>query len=242
MRLAILLLLVWAGVAVAVPVNQVASPMMPKYEWQPMNGVMPVWTQELMDDGGWALASQYAADYPFYAETADDFSLSDGRPVVAVEWWGAYWNPGAPPYAANFVVRFYESDPGNKFAQPGALLYEHECAAYVEELLPEQTWWYRYYCDLAEPFAQVPGETYWVSIQAMYPWYEGGQWGWGECVAEDYWSDEAVYVFDALGVPAWAPISTSDPYVHRECAFVLYVDNFNPVEPASWSVVKAMFR
>ena len=53
---------------------------------------------------------------------------------------------------------------------------------------------------------------------------------------------EAVFVFDAIGVPAWTPISASDPFEHRECAFVLYVDNFNPVEPASWSVVKALYR
>ncbi len=242
MRLVILLLLITAGVAAAAPVAQVASPDGPNYEWAAANGVEVVWAQELKEDGGWALASQYAADYPFHAETADDFTCSNGRPVAAVEWWGAYWNPGAPPHADRFVVRFYENDPGSRFPRPGAMVYEEECLAFVEELLPDQSWWYHYYCELAAPFAQQSGQTYWLSIQAVYPWYEGGQWGWGECVAEDYWSGEAVYVFDALGVPDWSPISSSDPYEHRECAFVLYADQFSATEASSWSGIKAMFR
>ena len=64
----------------------------------------------------------------------------------------------------------------------------------------------------------------------------------GECLTEDNWGGEAVYIFDVLGITDWAPISSSDPYEHRECAFVLYVDAFNATEPSSWSVVKAMYR
>lgn len=242
MRLAAILLIAACGTATAAPMTQVASPGGSACEWIAVSEVDVSWSQELMSDGGWALASQFASDYPFHALMADDFLCCDGRPLVAVEWWGAYWNPGAPPYAADFVIRFYENDAGSRFPRPGALLYQQECGAYSEELLPDQSWWYRYYCELPVPFAQEQGQTYWLSIQALYPWYEGGQWGWGECVPGDYWGAEAVQIFDVMGVPDWEPISSQDPYEHRECAFVLYKDVINPVRPSSWSMIKGMYR
>ncbi len=242
MRLAVVFLLAACSVASAAPMAQVASPGGAQYEWSPALEVDVAWSQELMEDGGWALASQLAADYPFHAETADDFVSSDGRPVVAVEWWGAYWNPGAPPYAGDFIVRFYANDPGARFPVPGALLLEQECVDYTEELLPGQSWWYHYYCELDQPFLGETGCTYWVSIQAVYPWYEGGQWGWGECVADDQCGGEAVLIFDAMGVDEWEPLSASDPYLERGCAFVLYSDQMNPVASSSWSAIKGLFR
>ncbi|MBD3348115.1 MAG: hypothetical protein GF400_02830 [Candidatus Eisenbacteria bacterium] len=242
MRLAILLVFVLAVAASAAPVAEVAAPAGAGCEWVAVKGIDVAWSQELLQDGGWAIASQLASDYPFYAEAADDFLCGDGRPVVAVEWWGAYWNPGAPPYADGFVVRFYANDTGGGLPKPGELLFEQTCFDFVEEVLPDQTWWYHYYCALDPPFEQAAGETYWLSVQAVYPWYEGGQWGWGECVSGDYWGGEAVYVFDALGIDEWAPVSSSDPYEHRECAFVLYKDEISPVEQASWTRIKGLFR
>lgn len=242
MRLAVVFLLAACGVASAAPMAQIASPGGAEYEWTAVNEVDVAWSQGLNEDGGWALASQFAADYPFHAETADDFACSDGRPIVAIEWWGAYWNPGAPPYAASFIVRFYANDAGSRFPRPGELLHVQECTDYSEELIPEQAWWYRYYCELEEPFLQEEGVIYWVSVQAVYPWYEGGQWGWGECVPEDHFGSEAVRVFDAMGMDEWEPVSASDPYLERECAFVLYKDVINPVQPSSWTAIKGLYR
>ncbi len=242
MRLAVVILLAACSVASAAPMAQVASPEGAQYEWSPVTEVDVTWSQDLLEDGGWALASQLATDYPFSAETADDFLCSDWRPIVAVEWWGAYWNPGAPPYADRFIIRFYANDEGARFPRPGALLHVQDCTVYTEDLLPEQSWWYRYYCELDEPFPQEEGGTYWVSIQAVYPWYEGGQWGWGECVADDYFGGEGVQVFDAMGVDEWAPLSALDPYVERECAFVLYKDQISPVRDSSWSAIKGLYR
>jgi hypothetical protein len=121
-------------------------------------------------------------------------------------------------------------------------LHEVECAAFVEELLPDQTWWYHYYAELPVYFEPVAGATYWLSIQALYPWYEGGQWGWGECLPDDYWGAEAVNVFDALGVTEWTPYSCDDPYEHRECAFALYAEEISATEDSSWGNIKAMYR
>lgn len=242
MKTAILLLFVVATVASATPVAQVNVPVEVPYEWTPVGEVDVAWSQGLQEDGGWALASQLASDYPFYAETADDFVCGDGSAVVAVEWWGAYWNPGAPPYATRFVIRFYANDAGARFPQPGQLVYEQTIDDYTEDVLPGEGLWYRYYCELDPPLAQQEGETYWISIQAVYSWYEGGQWGWGECVVADYWGGEAVHVFDSLGVTEWTPYSCVEPYEHRECAFVLYKDVFNPVADASWTRVKRLFR
>jgi len=242
MRLAIALLAAAASVAGAAPVAQVASTGDVLYEWTAVGEVDVAWDQQLQEDGGWVLASQLASDYPFYAEAADDFVCADGGAIVAVEWWGAYWNPGAPPHADGFVVRVYENDAGARFPVPGDVVFEQTCLTYTEELLADQSWWYRYYCELEPAFGPEEGVTYWLSVQALYPWYEGGQWGWGECVSEDYWGGEAVYVFDALGVTDWAPVSSSDPYEHRECAFVLYQNITSPVAESSWTCIKGLFR
>jgi len=88
---------------------------------------------------------------------------------------------------------------------------------------------------------QEPGETYWISIQAVHLFFAGGQWGWKECLPEDYWNDEAVMVFPALGIPEWTPASLVIGE-YAELAFVLYGEVFNPVESTTWSNVKAMFR
>jgi hypothetical protein len=209
----------------------------PGFTWQPAKDVIAKWAQ-LPDSLGKHVASQYAADYPFDARSADDFACTDGTPIVKIEWWGDYWNPGEPPFADYFVIRFYSDVPGPPHSHPGDLLYEEDCLVYVEEPAGGI---YRYEQDLALPFEQQAGETYWISIQAVHLFFTGGQWGWQECVPGDYWNDEAVVVFPELGVPEWTPVSlVIGEYV--ELAFVLYGEVFNPVESTTWSSVKAMFR
>jgi hypothetical protein len=205
--------------------------------WQPAKEAIVKWAQ-LPDSLGSHLASQYAADYPFDARAADDFQCVDGIPIVRVEWWGAYWNPGAPPLADYFVIRFYTSVPGPPFGHPGDVIYEQACLTYSEEAAGGL---YHYEQELAMPFEQEAGETYWISIQAVHLFFTGGQWGWQECLPEDYWNDEAVIVFPALGIPDWTTASLVIGE-YAELSFVLSGEVFNPVESTTWSSVKAMFR
>jgi hypothetical protein len=91
------------------------------------------------------------------------------------------------------------------------------------------------------PFEQQPGETYWISIQAVLLFFTGCQWGWGECLPDYYWNGEAVVVFPALGIPDWTNASAVIGE-YAELSFVLYGEVANPVESRTWSSVKAMFR
>jgi hypothetical protein len=205
--------------------------------WEPVKQAVVKWAQ-LPDPEGNVLASQYASDYPFDARSADDFYCEDGDPISAIEWWGGYWNPGEPPYADYFVIRFYADVPGPPFSHPGDLLYEESCLAYAED--PEWTM-YHYYQEFPLPFDQQAGNTYWVSVQAVYGFFTGGQWGWAECLADHYWNDEAVLVFPELGIPEWTPM-TAATGEYAELAFALYADGFSALEGTSWSRVKALFR
>lgn len=209
----------------------------PGPSWEPLTDVVVKWAQA-PDPEGQALASQLAADYPFDARSADDFLCEDGAPVVAVEWWGSYWNPGAPPYADHFVLRFYSDLEASPHNRPGQLLREEECFAYAEEADGSV---YHYSCTLDTPFEQEADSVYWLSVQAVHGFFSGSQWGWSECVSEDYWNSEATLVFPELGVPQWTAMSLATGAYH-ELAFVLYGNVVSPVETVGWSRIKAMFR
>ena len=210
------------------------------YEYEPTRDIK--WMQlPLVDPLSSSPASQFAPDYPFYAETADDFECLDGDPIVGVEWWGLHFNvPGdqcAPDY---FVIRFYEY-VFDVFSQPGALLAQYDCYDYNEEY-DVQYEQYNYFCDLDTPFLQVLGEYYFISIQAVMPFGTCGQWGWCECDPMYYWGDEGVMDFEALGIPRWTQFS--DPILFGypvELAFVLYGPG-TPVEQATWGSIKALYR
>ena len=184
-----------------------------------------------------ALASQYDYVYPFYAECSDDFECLDGDPITAVEWWGNYWNPGYPPYAEYFVIRFYDNIPAPPFSQPGNLLFEEYCYDYTEEY-DATLGIFHYYQELTTPFNQVQGEVYWVSFQAVLVFQP--QWGWCECDPQYYWGDEAVMDFALLGYPRWTTM-TSATGTYYELSFVLHGAP-SPVEDSSWGNIKALYR
>lgn len=80
----------------------------------------------IWDNGPWArnaAASQLAANYPFHAQTADDFDLPGAPGAVAhwsireVAWYGHYWSPTGQAYF-DMRVLFY-ADRGDKNAPTG---------------------------------------------------------------------------------------------------------------------------
>jgi hypothetical protein len=105
------------------------------------------------------------------------------------------------------------ADPS--FSHPGDELYYHECFVYYEEYDP-QFEQYHYYQDIPH-FDQVPGNIYWISIQAylLYP----PQWGW--CETDALWMDEGVIRSDYFGLPDWTPLTVALGYP-VEFAFVLW--------------------
>ncbi len=107
------------------------------------------------------------------------------------------------------------ADPG--FSHPGDLLYEHACYVYNEEYDPDCDQ-YHYYQDLgADYFDQVPGNIYWISIQAVLAFPP--QWGW--CESDELWMDEGVFRSDFFGFPDWSPLNDLLGYP-VEFAFVLW--------------------
>jgi hypothetical protein len=220
--------LAWGGPTAKSPATQGSG--LPT--WEPNKALVLKWIQTPLV-GGSAYSSQLDNVYPFYSESSDDFLCSDPRPIVAVEWWGTYWNGTWPPYASSFIIRFYDDVPGSP-SHPGNLLYEEPCTVYTEEW---DTYYgqYHYFQDLTAPFPQIPGNIYWVSVQAVHVFTGGSQWGW--CEAELQWNDYAVMDFALLGIPRWTPI---DALV--DLAFGLYVVETSPVEDATWSGIKALYQ
>jgi hypothetical protein len=236
MRLAIILAaLLVAGAAFAAPTLYTDTHGTGTYEYEPGRDIK--WAQYPLI-GGSALSSQYDWVYPFYSECADDFFCEDGREIVAVEWWGQYWN-GSPVPPVAFIIRFYSDFPGPPWSQPLDLLYFYECVNYNEEYDPQYDQ-YHYFCELYPPFFQEAGNIYWLSVQAvlLFP----PQWGWCECDPMYYWNDEAVMDFALLGVARWTPISQiPDIGVYKELAFVLHSPP-SPVEDSTWGGIKALYR
>ena len=101
------------------------------------------------------------------------------------------------------------------FSQPGDLLYYHACYYYYEEYDPDYEQ-YHYYQDIPY-FDQVPGNIYWISIQAvlLYP----PQWGW--CESPDLWMDEGVIRSEYFGLPDWTPLTVALGYP-VEFSFILW--------------------
>lgn len=188
--------------------------------------------------GGAAIASQYAPNYPFWAESADDFECTDWDPIIKVEWWGDYFN-GDPEPPMWFIISFYSNNPGPP-SMPDSLLYRIECFDYHEEW-DDYYLQYKYWQELPYPFEQAPGHIYWLSIVPAlnYP----PQWGWCECRPQDYWMDCAVMDFALVGIPRWTPMF--DPVAlgrWAEMAFVLGGPGAVPVEETTWGSIKAMYH
>jgi hypothetical protein len=193
------------------------------------------WVQAPWIDGN-AFASQYAPNYPFWAESADDFECIDGEPIIKVEWWGVYYNGEYYP-PDFFIISFYDNIPGPP-SMPGQLLYQIECWDYHEEW-DEYYLQYKYWQELPYPFEQTMGEIYWLSIVAVLNFPP--QWGWCECRPEDYWMDCGVMDFALAGVPRWTTLEEATG-TWAELAFVLGGFGALPVEQTTWGSIKALYH
>jgi hypothetical protein len=188
---------------------------------------------------GNALSSQLDDVYPFFSQMADDFLCDESGPILAVEWWGTYWNPGPPPPPGFFFVIEFWTDNGLPYpdSHPETLIYQEPCYIFFEDYDPDYEQ-YHYFQYLENPFFQEEGMIYWVSIYAVFPYPP--QYGW--CVGEPQWWDCANFKSDFFGYPEW----TSSEIVWGICydmAFVLYGQyDPNPVEETSWGNIKAMFK
>ena len=193
------------------------------------------WVQTPVVDGN-GLASQQDDCYPFFAQVADDFPCEESGAILAIEWWGLFWNPGPdPPADYFFMIEFWSDNPGPP-SHPENLLYSEPCFVFTEEF-DEDYNQYHYVQYLEVPFLQEEGNIYWISIYAVFCFPP--QFGW--CTGEPPWNDCASFYAPFFGYDEWTDAET----VWGECynmAFVLYGPSVSPVEDSSWGSIKAMFR
>src|SRR5262249_7424813 len=118
---------------------------------------------------------------------ADDFR-SDGRPILAVRWWGSYLQGATPGFEDGYVLSFFSDfqPTGNGFSRPTNLLasYIAPRTALRISRTPYVGWdsncIYQYEVDLRdtcldhavtnlatpEAFLEQSGATYWLAITA----------------------------------------------------------------------------
>jgi hypothetical protein len=126
---------------------------------------------------------------------ADDFSDNVTSPVVDVQWWGSYLPNSAPPgQVQNFLISFESDVPANaatSYSQPGQSLSSEVVT--LGALAPASGTFtetpvsalpgpdgplYEYNAELANPFPEQAGTTYWLKIVALTAPNQPTQWGW----------------------------------------------------------------
>ena len=177
---------------------------------------------------------------------ADDWKCKEGKPVSDIHFWGSYirWeeeNPEpkkCPPGVDGFKIRIFENIPAgqNGFSHPGKLLYEAYIDDFIEEYfcsIPRPTipetyeHKFHYTIYLKEPFKQIEGEIYWLSISAVklvspniYPW------GWETCNPDYHWEDYAVQGYQVGPDDAWR----WEELPRKDMAFILTIPYEDPCE------------
>lgn len=181
---------------------------------------------EQLPDGDTSLASQSDACTPFVAECADDFT-GDGSSIVAVSFWGYFWEP-TPSQPKAFTIRFFAAAMGGG---PGELLFERE----VTEIASSGGDVIRYDASLGEVFETTAGATYYISIVAEH--CSPPQWGWASAAGN---AEDVYFRSDYFGYPEWTRGNDvfGDAY---DLAFRLMGEPV-PVSDVSWSLLKHAFR
>ncbi len=128
---------------------------------------------------------------------ADDFSDNVTSPVVDVQWWGSYPSTATGVSTnpiKNFLISFEADIPSNAaggFSQPGVSLSSEVVSAgalapasgtFTETPVPSVPGpdgaLYQYNAELANPFPEQAGITYWLKIVALTSPNDPTQWGW----------------------------------------------------------------
>jgi hypothetical protein len=163
----------------------------------------------------------YSSETKVPSVVASDWRCQDGLPVTDIHWWGSYWVPNlpvppdgfpnsdgfanAPPGGIQaFILKIYSDVPAGgsvPFSRPGQLLWAFDTSNYNEVLYGttaagKDVLQYNVYLPQADWFAQVAGQIYWLSIEAVLQ-DPMRQWGWHE--SKDHSFDDAVQDFKFSG-------------------------------------------
>ena len=93
------------------------------------------------------------------------------------------------------------------------------------ECIPEDhnNYWQLNITDIADPFSQTAGEIYWLALEVsdLPASQEGASVGWKTTYEILAFEDDAVYMLEDAGAPAWAPIEVCTENYRRDLAFVI---------------------
>lgn len=174
------------------------------------------------DNGAWdgtgnLASSQYAPNYPFDSQTADDFWLprnpgNDFTPtaITDVHWTGGYYN-GNPGGAAGFNILFYNDAGGMPTGGPG----DPSPTAFAQFFIPlgatnetptAAPGLFTYDVELPASVVVQKETTYWIAIQQVNDFPP--QWGWAQTGGITGFAPRQG--FPILNVPYWANVLGAD--------------------------------
>jgi hypothetical protein len=185
------------------------------------------WDQ--LPDGASGLSSQDDQCYPFNSQVADNF-MGDGGDVTGFGWWGLFWN-GSPINATDFRVSIWASDADGC---PGELV----CENVVSAVQTDEGGGTFSYCANFPACPKEAGVSYHIGAQAIFCFPP--QWGYVSGAGD---GQECCFRGELFGFPDWVTATTvfGIPY---ELSGVIYNGGGGgtPVEDASWSAVKDLYR
>jgi len=139
------------------------------------------WSQPITDvnSDGFIDGVLVSSDHTVVGVKADDFT-SDGRPIVAVRWWGGYISEGTPRangFTGPFDISFHLSagaHPNSLPVDPYLALYTVSAQEVFVGINSVGNFVYRYDAYLPAPFYETAGVEYFIDIDKP----TGETWGW----------------------------------------------------------------
>jgi hypothetical protein len=189
-------LFTWLALAATAAVAEPLAGEMLEFEQLPLNGGLAPSVGGAPYPGHAELSTATPAFFGLmYSGTsmADDFAVSTASPIVHVEWWGSYLDPGTNPNGVQqFLISFEapgtEDSPGypgvpviSQIVTKGALAAGSgtfsETAISTAGGAPQL---FQYNAELSIPMPQLADQLYWLRIVALVnPENDGNmQWGW----------------------------------------------------------------
>ena len=173
---------------------------------------------QLPDEDGWDVYATAGLKQYGYPEIclADDWMCTETGNVTDIHFWGS-WKGGIEGTINSFAIAIAADIPANEsstgYSMPGTTLWERsfEDWGFEPRDPPSDEGWYNPYTgeilyndhsnyfqynivDIIDPFYQIEGTIYWLSISAIVEYDETGLqplWGWKS--TEDHWNDDACW-------------------------------------------------
>jgi hypothetical protein len=164
------------------------------FEQLPLNGGLAPSTGGAPYAGHSELSTVTPGQFIGYTGTymGDDFSTTTSDPIVHVEWWGSYLNPGAGNGVQKFLLSFETDVPATQDdpSHPGTPVISQivskgalapNSGTFTETAITSAgAQLYHYSAVLEIPMLQIANDVYWLKVVAIVnPNTDGNiQWGW----------------------------------------------------------------